>query len=160
MELKLIFSIIVTLLLVISDQWSKYLAVLYLTDRRTVTVIPGFLGLRYVENTGAAFSMLSNSTTFLIVVTAIALVVMAYMIWIKKYGEPFERLCFTLIIAGGVGNLIDRVTRGFVVDFFEFLFMNFAVFNVADIYVCVGIGLYAVYTFYTEYIKMKRKNNE
>ncbi len=155
----MIFSIIVTAVLVALDQWSKYLATRYLIGSGTVVVVPYFLGLRYVENTGAAFSMLSNSTNFLIVVTAVALVVMAYMFWVKKYGEPFERFCFTLIIAGGIGNMIDRVLNGFVVDYFEFLFMNFAVFNVADVYVCTGIALYTVYVAYTEYLKKKKENN-
>ncbi len=153
----MIFYIIVTAVMVILDQWSKYLATRYLIGSGTVVVVPGFLGLRYVENTGAAFSMLSNSTNFLIIVTAAALVVMAYVFWVKKYGDSFERLCFTLIIAGGIGNLIDRVLNGFVVDYFELLFMDFAVFNVADVYVCTGIALYAVYTVYTEYIKKKKE---
>ena len=80
---------------------------------------------------------------------------MAYFIFIKKYGEPFERACFILIFAGGIGNLIDRIMNGFVVDYFEFLFMDFAVFNVADIYVCTGIGLYTVYVLYTECFRKK-----
>lgn len=155
----MIFNIFVTAVLVAIDQWSKYLATRYLIGSGTVVVIPSLLGLRYVENTGAAFSMLSNSTGFLIVVTAVALAVMAYMFWVKNYGDCFEKVCFTLIIAGGIGNLIDRVLNGFVVDYFEFLFMDFAVFNVADIYVCTGIALYAVYTVYTEYYKKKRGNN-
>jgi len=153
----LIFSIVITAVLVALDQWSKYLATIYLTGGGTMVVVPHFLGLRYVENTGAAFSMLSNSTNFLIIVTAVALVIMAYVFWVKKYGDSFETFCFTLIIAGGIGNLIDRVLNGFVVDYFEFLFMDFAVFNVADVYVCTGIALYAVYTVYTEYIKKKKE---
>ena len=154
----MIFSIIITSLLVALDQYSKYLATNYLMGNSPVVVIPGVLGLRYVENTGAAFSMLSNSTDSLIVVTAIAMLVMAYVFWYKNYGDSFEKLCFTLIIAGGIGNLIDRVLNGFVVDYFEFLFMKFAVFNVADVYVCTGIALYALYTFYVEFYK-KRGNN-
>ena len=156
----MIFSIFITAVLVIADQYSKYLATHYLMGNGSVTVLPGISGLKYIENTGAAFSILSNSTDFLIIVTAVAIAVMAYMFWFKNYGNSFERFCFTLIIAGGIGNLIDRVLNGFVVDYFEFLFMNFAVFNVADVYVCTGIGLYAVYTFYTEFAKTKRGNNE
>ncbi len=151
-----IFSIVITLLLIVLDQYSKYLATAHLIGKGTVVVIPYFLGLRYVENTGAAFSMLSDSTGFLIAVTSVALVVLGFFLYVKKYGEPFERFCFVLIFAGGVGNLIDRVARGFVVDYFEFLFMNFAVFNVADVYVCTGIALYTVYVFYTEYLQKKK----
>ena len=151
----MISTFIITAALIIIDQFSKYLASTYLMGNAPVTVITGFIGLRYIENTGAAFSMLSNSTGFLIVVTAVALMVMAYFIFIKKYGEPFERACFILIFAGGIGNLIDRIMSGFVVDYFEFLFMDFAVFNVADVYVCTGIGLYTVYVLYTECFRKK-----
>ena len=153
----MIFSIIITAVLVILDQWSKYLATEHLIGAGTVVVLPRILGLRYVENTGAAFSMMSNSTDFLIVITAVALIVMAYVFWVKNYGEVFERFCFTLIIAGGIGNLIDRVLNGFVVDYFEFLFMKFAVFNVADVYVCTGIALYTLYTFYSEFIELGKR---
>ncbi len=154
-----ILSLIISACLIAFDRWSKYLAIEYLMGKGTVVVIPGFLGLKYIENTGAAFSILSNSTNFLIIVTSIALVILAYFLFIKKYGDKLERFCFILIFAGGVGNLIDRVFRGFVVDYFELLFMNFAVFNVADVYVCTGIGIYALYTIYTELL-LKKKDGE
>lgn len=151
-------SVIISIVLIAVDQRSKYLAVNYLMGNGTVTVLPGVLGLKYIQNTGAAFSIMSNGTNFLIGVTSVALVILAYMLFVKKYGTPFERLCFILIFAGGVGNLIDRVLNGFVVDYFELLFMNFAVFNVADVYVCTGVALYALYIFYTEVLKKKKEN--
>ena len=69
---------------------------------------------------------------------------LVYLIFIKKYGTVIERALMTVVLAGGIGNLIDRIVSGYVVDYFEFLFMNFAVFNVADIYITVGITLYLV----------------
>ena len=152
-EINLIKSIIFTALLIISDRISKVLAAKYLADGTTMVVIPYLLGLRYLENTGMAFSMLSGKTVFLAVVTAVALAVMAYFLFVKNYGDRLERFCFILIFAGGVGNLIDRVFLGYVIDYFEFLFMDFAIFNVADVFVCAGVGLYAIYTFYTEFYK-------
>ena len=146
-------SIIFTAVLIIIDRISKILAAKYLAGGPSVVVIPYLLGLRYLENTGMAFSLLSGKTVFLAVVTALALIVMAYCLFVKKLGDRFERFCFILIFAGGVGNLIDRVFQGYVIDYFEFLFMDFAIFNVADVYVCVGVGLYALYTFYTEFYK-------
>ena len=146
-------GIIFTAVLIIIDRISKVLAAKYLAGGPSIVVIPHLLGLRYLENTGMAFSMLSGKTVFLAAVTAIALVVMAYFLFVKKSGDSFERFCFILIFAGGVGNLIDRVFQGYVIDYFEFLFMDFAIFNVADVYVCVGVGLYAIYTFYTEFYK-------
>lgn len=152
----MISSIIFTAVLIIIDRLSKILAAKYLVGKGTVVVIPYLLGLQYLENTGMAFSMLSGKTVFLAVVTSLALVVMAYFLFYKRIGRPFERFCFILIFAGGVGNLIDRVFQGYVIDYFEFLFMNFAIFNVADVYVCVGVGLYALYVVYTEYIKKEK----
>ena len=93
----------------------------------------------------------------LTVVTAIALVVISYFLFIKKVGTEFERFCFYLVLAGGIGNLIDRMVSGKVVDYIELLFMDFAVFNFADILVCTGVGLFALYTIYTEFIVKKGK---
>jgi signal peptidase II len=153
----LIKNILFTAVLIFADRLSKVMAAKYLADGTVMTVIPYFLGLRYLENTGMAFSMLSGKTVFLAVITAAALIIMAYFLFVKNYGERFERFCFILIFAGGVGNLIDRVFQGYVIDYFEFLFMDFAIFNVADVYVCVGVGLYAIYTFYTEFYKKENK---
>ena len=153
----MIKNILFTAVLIFVDRLSKVMAAKYLADGTVMTVIPYFLGLRYLENTGMAFSMLSGKTVFLAVITAATLIIMAYFLFVKNYGERFEHFCFILIFAGGVGNLIDRVFQGYVIDYFEFLFMDFAIFNVADVYVCVGVGLYAIYTFYTEFYKKENK---
>ena len=152
----MINSIIFTAVLIIIDRISKIMAAKYLVGKGTVVIIPNLLGLQYLENTGMAFSMLSGKTIFLAVVTSLALAVMAYFLFIKRIGQPFEKFCFILIFAGGVGNLIDRIFQGYVIDYFEFLFMDFAIFNVADVYVCIGVGLYALYVFYTEYFKKEK----
>jgi len=152
----LINSIIFTAVLIMIDRISKIMAAKYLVGKGTVVIIPHLLGLQYLENTGMAFSMLSGKTVFLAVVTSLALAVMAYFLFIKRIGQPFEKFCFILIFAGGVGNLIDRIFQGYVIDYFEFLFMDFAIFNVADVYVCIGVGLYALYVFYTEYFKKEK----
>lgn len=152
----MINSIVFTAILIIIDRVSKILAAKYLAGGGAVVVVPHLLGLRYLENTGMAFSLLSGKTVFLAVVTALALIIMAYFIFIKKAGQPFEHFCFILIFAGGIGNLIDRVFQGYVIDYFEFLFMDFAIFNVADVYVCTGVGLYALYVLVTEYIKKEK----
>lgn len=152
----MINSIIFTAVLIMIDRISKIMAAKYLVGKGTVVIIPHLLGLQYLENTGMAFSMLSGKTVFLAVVTSLALAVMAYFLFIKRIGQPFEKFCFILIFAGGVGNLIDRIFQGYVIDYFEFLFMDFAIFNVADVYVCIGVGLYALYVFYTEYFKKEK----
>ena len=155
----MIYSLISIVLLVGLDRFSKILAVKYLSGGTPVTVIPHILGLRYTENTGAAFSMLSKNTDFLIIITIVSMAFLVYLIFIKKYGTVIERALMTVVLAGGIGNLIDRIVSGYVVDYFEFLFMNFAVFNVADIYITVGISLYLVYALCEEYKNKKDKNN-
>ncbi len=116
----------------------------------TVTVIPHILGLRYSENTGAAFSMLSSKTALLSAITLVALLVMAYMIFIKRYGAKYERAFLIMIFTGGLCNLIERVFFGYVVDYFEFLFVRFAIFNFADSLITVGVTLLLIYTIFTE----------
>lgn len=151
------FNILLIVALVALDQWFKLLAVQYLKGAQAITAVPYFLGLRYAENTGAAFSMFSGKVDFLIIVTAVALLVIAYALFAKKFSNKIEEFCFVLIFAGGTGNLIDRIARGKVVDYLEFLFIEFPIFNFADILVCCGIALFAGYTIYTEFICGKKK---
>ncbi len=151
----MILQIIFIIALVLIDQYSKFLAVEYLIDGTTMTVIPGVLGLRYSENTGAAFSMLSNNTTFLIVATSIGLLFLLYLMIKSTEVDKIQKWLLALAIAGGIGNLIDRIRLGYVVDYFEVLFMDFAIFNVADSFVCIAVFLGLVYTFYDEMIKKK-----
>ena len=146
-------------LMVLADQLFKMLAVQHLKGQAAVTVIPHIIGMRYAENTGAAFSILSGKVDFLIIITAAALILIAYCIFFKKFETKIEEICFLLILAGGAGNLIDRILYGKVVDYLEFLFIDFPIFNFADILVCIGVGLYAVYTVITEFI-LKNKKDE
>ncbi len=154
----MIFKIIFIIALVAIDQYSKILAVEYLIDGTTLSVIPNILGLRYSENTGAAFSILSNNTNFLIIATSIGLVFLFYLMTKSKEVDKVQQWLIALAIGGGIGNLIDRVRLGYVVDYFEVLFMDFAIFNVADSFVCIAVFLGFVYTFYDEIIKKKGEN--
>ena len=153
-----VFNILITAILIIVDRMSKYLAAIYLAGNGGIVIVPGLLGLRYVQNTGAAFSILSGKTEILIAVTSVALAALAYYIFAGKCENNAEKACLLLIFSGGIGNLIDRVAQGYVIDYFEFLFMDFAVFNMADVYVCLGVGLYARYVFYTEFYKKSRES--
>ena len=91
-----------------------------------------------------AFSMLSGRQTLLIVVTGITLAALVWYLFFKRPQARTERVAVCLIIAGGLGNLIDRVTAGRVIDFFATTFIDFAVFNVADCFVCVGAALFVI----------------
>ncbi len=152
-------NIIIVIVLVALDQLLKFLATQYLSVTAPVTLIPNLFGLNYVHNYGAGFSILSGKVNFLIVITSIALVAIALAILMNKFDTKFEEFCFVLILAGGVGNLIDRALNGFVVDYLEFLFIEFPVFNFADILICCGVGLYMVYTIWSEFFSKNKKEN-
>lgn len=153
----MIYNILAAIALIAADQGFKYLATLYLQGGTPVTVIPHILGLTFTLNPGAAFSLFSGKVNMLIIITTVALAAIAYFIFVKKINNKIENFCFLLIFAGGVGNLIDRVLAGMVVDYLEFLFINFPIFNFADCLVCCGVGIYAIYTIYTEFALQKKK---
>ena len=123
------------------DQITKYLTVLYLKTVDTVPLWDGVLHLTYVENPGAAFGMMKESRWLFMIVSTVAIIgILAYML-IKKPTDRIECLSLSFIVGGGIGNMIDRVALGYVVDMIDFRLINFAVFNVADSFVCVGAGL-------------------
>lgn len=127
--------------LVGADQLIKLWATANLAPVGAMPLIPGVVELRYVLNEGAAFSMLSGKQGFLIAFTGIALAALLVYMLYKRPARALEYCSMVLIFAGGVGNLIDRVLHQKVVDYINLLFMDFAVFNFADILVCVGFGL-------------------
>lgn len=139
--LWLIYIVIIGLTVTI-DQISKFLAVEFLKQIGTFPIINDVFHLTYVQNTGAAFSILSGKTTFLAIITFIVLVVGGvYLFKFKGKKIDLESIAISLIIGGGIGNLIDRISQGYVVDMFDFRLINFAVFNVADSFVSVGTVL-------------------
>ena len=111
-------------------------------SREWVPLLPGILHITFQPNTGAAFSILAGSTVVFFVVTGLFLALVAVALWKKWLKTPLELWSAAAICGGAVGNLIDRVAQGFVVDMLEVEFMRFAVFNVADCFITVGaIGL-------------------
>ena len=93
---------------------------------------------------------ISGKQLFLIIATSIALIFVAYGLFFRSRGRYLQQAALLLILAGGIGNLIDRVLNGEVVDYINLLFMQFAVFNFADICVCVGVGLWVLVIFLEE----------
>ena len=138
--------VILTAALVGLDQLVKYLVLQYIEPGAHVPFLPHVLELTYVQNTGAAFSIFSGHTWVLALISLTMSAVLALAIWKGFFRHPVGKVTLTLLLAGAVGNLIDRVFRGFVVDMFNVLFMNFAVFNVADI--CVVVGGIAAVAYY------------
>lgn len=136
-----LITIVAAALLVVIDQGIKLWATASLAPVGSMPLIPGVVELRYFLNDGAAFSILGGKQSFLIVFTGIALAAILIYLLFKKPARQLEYIAWLLVLSGGVGNLIDRVLNHEVVDYINLLFMNFAVFNFADILVCTGIGL-------------------
>ncbi len=151
-----VITILSIVLLIAIDQIFKLLAIEYLEPLSSFPVLDGIIQLRYAENTGAAFGSFSGYTTILSVFTSIILVVALYFLLSKKIPKGFYYVCTTLIIAGGIGNLIDRIFRGYVVDYIEPLFVNFAIFNFADILVTCGAIVLVIWTLYDIYRDEKK----
>ena len=131
--------------LVGADQLIKYFVLRFLEPVGSAPFLPHVVKLTYVENTGAAFGSFSHSTVLLSLFTTILLGFCLYYLLSGKIQKKLPYTAFLLITAGGLGNLIDRVFRGYVIDYFDFEFMRFAVFNFADSLVCVGAFLLILY---------------
>ena len=138
-------SILVFLAIVALDQTVKYWAITSLQQIRSVPVIDGVLHWTYAENTGAAFSMLSGQRLFLILIPLLVCGILLYLLLSKRVAHPLGRWALVFLLGGAVGNLIDRILHGFVVDFIDVRLINFAIFNVADIFVTVGAGMLILY---------------
>lgn len=143
-------SILAFCSLLLADQYTKRLAVSQLKGQEPFVIIDRILEFSYLENTGAAFSSFMGRQALLISLTT---VVILLLLW-KYLTLPVEkrfvpmRLCMLLIISGAVGNLVDRVRNNYVVDFIYFVPINFPKFNVADIYITVGVTLLAILLFF------------
>ena len=145
-----IINLVCVAALVGADQLIKLWAVRALAPVGAMPLIPHLVELRFVLNQGMAFSLLSGKQLFLIVATSAALLLVAYELFFRSRGKLLQRIAFILVLGGGIGNLIDRVLNGEVVDYNNLLFMNFAVFNFADICVCVGVALWVLVIFLEE----------
>lgn len=148
---RTIWLLVPAVLLVFLDQWTKHLAVTHLKGQSSYVLIPGVFQLTYVENTGAAFSILEGKQTFFTIVTLLVLVFLLY-VWFRipqeKRMVPLQ-VVLVLILSGAVGNLIDRISQRYVVDFLYFSLIDFPVFNVADCYVTVScILFFLLFLFY------------
>ena len=145
-----VFNLLAAAALIGIDQAIKLWATNVLQPIGAMPLIPHVVELRFVLNQGMAFSLLSGKQLFLIIATSIALIFVAYGLFFRSRGRYLQQAALLLILAGGIGNLIDRVLNGEVVDYINLLFMRFAVFNFADICVCVGVALWVLVIFLDE----------
>ena len=141
--------ILIILSLIGIDQFSKYLALKYLKGVSSIPIINDVFHLTYVENRGAAFGLFQNNQIIFVVVAMIACIVGLYYLY-KKDLNLLAKSSIILLISGAIGNMIDRVKLGFVVDYFDFRIVWEYVFNVADIFVVVGTILLCIYILFFE----------
>jgi signal peptidase II len=140
-----LLATIVIVLLVFLDQLVKYLVKTNIPLGSSVPFLPGILGLTHIHNTGAAFSMLSGARWFFVILTVSFVIFGMWVLLTGRLRHPLGKWSWVLVLAGAIGNLIDRCLYGYVVDMFEVQFMHFAIFNVADIFVVVGGILFCIY---------------
>lgn len=149
------------LLCVAADQAVKYYVVTHLALYESAPLLPGLVELYYIRNTGGGFSILSGHTWLLTLLTAAVMVVVAVLLVRRTFPHPLAMWTLTAILGGGLGNLIDRVRLGYVVDMFNFQFISYPVFNVADILVVCGtIGFAAYYLLLHDKLKEKTPPEE
>lgn len=145
---------IVAIILILFDQLTKYLAVKFLLGRSPFVIIGDLLQLNYVENFGAAFGILQNKQLFFIIITVSVLI--GIIIYMKKYtnlSKPMK-IALTILFSGALGNLIDRLRLGYVIDFIDIKFgkfYDFPVFNVADCLVVISTLIIAYLVLYDKY---------
>lgn len=144
------------------DQLLKYWVVRHLEIGQSAAFLPGLVRLTRLHNTGAAWGSFSGSTALLTAVTAVLLVAVAWLVLKKVIRHPLGLCAAMLVLGGGIGNMIDRICRGYVVDMFDLEFMSYPIFNLADCFVVVGVILGAVYYlwFYEKYDGRKAKHDD
>ncbi|MCC8169357.1 MAG: signal peptidase II [Oscillospiraceae bacterium] len=139
--------LIAAVLIAAADQLVKYIVVSNAQVGEILTSVPG-LDIMYVRNTGAAFSILSGKLSFLTLIS-IAFCVVVVIYWIKKKPQSvIMRAALTMMFSGALGNAIDRIARGFVVDFIRVTFINFPVFNIADMAITLGAAMLVIYVVF------------
>ncbi len=139
------------------DQLTKYLAVTYLEPQGEIPLWKGVLHLNFVRNEGAAFGMFSNHRWIFMIFSTAAIVALAFYLFRFCKEKMWAKVALAMIIGGGIGKMIDRVLAGSGVDFIYFALIDFAVFNVADSFVCVGAGMLAVYLIRSAVKEEKQK---
>ena len=140
-------------LIIVLDQLSKYWINATMALGESIEIIPNFFRLTNVHNTGAAWSIFEGKMIFFYLITIVFLIAMVYFYRTSEDADTFTKLCMILMMAGAVGNFIDRLALQYVRDFFDFLLLgyNFPVFNIADISLCIGVALIILSVFLESY---------
>lgn len=141
------------------DQLVKYWTITVVKPAISIPVIPNVFHFTYVENRGAAFSILQGRKLFFVIITAVVLLMILYVFRKGLIVHATGKWALLMVAGGAIGNLIDRILRGFVVDVFDFCLIHFPVFNVADIFVVCGGFLFAFYILFQHPSSEKTDDN-
>ncbi len=151
-------ALLIGAVIVAADQIIKYFVVNNLKPLGSVSVIDNLFKLTYVENRGVAFGMFNDMRWFFVVLTSVLIAAIIIFMFIKRPGGKLFYIAAGLIIGGGIGNLIDRILYGYVIDYLSISFFS-PVCNFADYAITIGVVLLAVYViFFTGYLKSNKKD--
>ncbi len=146
---------LITILVIVLDQITKYLAVKYLKGSGSFVIVEDFLQLYYVENYGAAFGILQNRKVFFIIVTSIVIISIVFFLYKNPYNlNKIMQIALSMLLGGSIGNLIDRIRLGYVVDFISIRIgkgYDFPVFNIADTFIVIGTFLIIIMVLLDRY---------
>ena len=148
--IMLLIDVLIAAVLLVFDQFTKHLAVVHLKGQAPYVLIDGVLELQYLENRGSAFGMLQNQKVFILFVGIVFLAVLLFFLLKLPEQKKFRivHILLAVIIAGGIGNMIDRFRLDYVVDFISFVLINYPIFNVADIYVTMTFIVLVLLIFF------------
>lgn len=153
-------ALAVSAVLVGIDQFFKYLAIVYLSDQLTMPIWTDVFHLTYIENRGAAFSLLEGKRFFLVILTSLVILFGIYLILAGKIKNKFLLWSVALGIGGGIGNVVDRIFRGYVVDYLDLRIIKFAIFNFADCCVVIATIMIMIYILFIYKDKTMIEKNE
>ena len=148
----------ISLLLVVIDQIVKILVISKLALQQSITIINNFFNITYVRNTGAAWSILSGNVLLLIMISVLALVAIYYYLIKDKKLNKIDMISYSMLVGGIIGNLIDRIVHGYVIDYLDFKIFNynFPIFNVADTLIVISIIIIGISLIVGEYREQNR----
>lgn len=155
----MIIYYIIAMILIGLDQLSKYLTVQEIALGEVVPVIPNVLSLTYIRNSGAAWSILEDQMIFFYVITVVVVGALIYFLHTEGKRSPIASTGIAFIMGGAIGNFIDRLHLKYVIDMIRLEFINFPIFNVADIALTIGVIILIGYIVYDELVKKKVKGS-
>lgn len=155
----MIIYYIIAMILIGLDQLSKYLTVQEIALGEVVSLVPNVLSLTYIRNSGAAWSILEDQMIFFYVITVVVVGALIYFLHTEGKKSPIASTGITFIMGGAIGNFIDRLHLKYVIDMIRLEFINFPIFNVADMALTIGVIILIGYIVYDELVKKKVKGS-